>query len=70
MSQIEKDAEAKGNCYLQEAAENGEEIYAEVSEANALESDLFGPLDPGLVASLDTPSSSQLDRMLGVTSET
>ena len=66
-----KDAEEKARCFVQEVEDSGsDELFAAVSDANALESALVGPLDPGLVSSMEIPSLSQIDRMLGITNET
>ena len=66
LDQISKNIDAKGRCFFLKAEANGENIYAEMSEAKKLEKKFFGLLNPGMVVLLNIFLFSQFNRILGL----
>ena len=63
LSLAEEEAKGKFWCLARQLEEDGEDIFAAASEANLLETELFGPLSPGTLAHMDlsgfNPSAAQ-----------
>ena len=63
---INRNIDEKKYYYFFEAEINGENIYTEISKANAIKNDLFDSLDSDVITSLNILLFLQLDYMLNL----
>ena len=53
----QEEAREKARCLAHKLADSGEDVFADVSAARAIEEQLFGPLGPGVLVDLDMPEN-------------